>query len=678
MNPLSLFGNDDVSNVTLQLKWYHQFQFAGYYAAKEKGFYKEAGLDVKIIEGRQNSPSTYRDVINGNINYGTISSNILLEKMRNAPVVALGSIFQHAPDVLVMKYDKAIKGPSDLIHKKIMLAEVEMPAPVKALFLKEHIPLSEITQIQGSGHVENLINGNVDAITAYATDEVYQIESMGIKTLILYPHDYGIDFYGDILFTSEQELKEHPERVFAFTKASFRGWQYAMDHTEEVIDIILNLDEVKSRGKLTKKYLRFEAEKLKALMLADIIPIGHMNPTRWEKMAKTYVELGMHKGSYSLDGFIYDLEQFQKDQLEHYVIIIFSSIGVVIVILSILIGILRRMVQIRTKELNEKKEYLELLLEDRTKLNEELERKLVELSNARTVIQKSEKKYKDLVENSQEIIFSLDSNRVITTINKAVMTHLQYKPNQLIGKSFFEILFQTNNRSILELNIESAKEEIKTLVNNGGSVSFTCEFKTSIGEPKEMNVKLEYIPTEGGFVILGKASTLENDILRNLCESETQVYYIGNYLYNVDLICQRLSSGISKYAEFELVQDIRLALREMIINAIEHGNLDISYDEKSNAIDHGTYFSFISERQKDSRFKNRKVRIEYSLNSEKVKYEIQDEGNGFEHKKMLSRTVDELRLNLGHGRGILMTKTVFDIFEYNPKGNSVFLEKYFK
>ena len=121
---------------------------------------------------------------------------------------------------------------------------------------------------------------------------------------------------------------------------------------------------------------------------------------------------------------------------------------------------------------------------------------------------------------------------------------------------------------------------------------------------------------------------------------------------------------------------IRIGLREIILNSIEHGNLNISFDEKTEAILSDRYFDFINERQRHPDFREKRVRIEYMISPEKAVYKITDQGKGFNHRKYLSVISDETaELGLMHGRGIAMVKSIFDEVRYNSKGNQVLLVK---
>ncbi len=286
--------------VDLQLVWLHQFQFAGYYAAVEKGFYRDAGFQVTITEG-QPGIMPVKEVVSGRANYAVGRASILLHRLHGEPVVVLASIFQHSPYILLAKRESGIHTPQDLIGRRVMMLEGE-EAELMAMIRKEGVSLEQISFIPSSFDFNDLIEGTTDVFDSYSTNEPFYLKTQKIPMSIIDPKTYGIDFYGDCLFTSEQELKERPNQVKAFREASLRGWQYAMAHPEEIIDLILTTYGAKK----TREHLIFEANAIRKLMLPDLIQIGHINPGRWRHIADTYVDLGMADPGFSLEGFIYD------------------------------------------------------------------------------------------------------------------------------------------------------------------------------------------------------------------------------------------------------------------------------------------------------------------------------------------------------------------------------------
>lgn len=294
-------SEDRLHQVALQLPWLHQFQFAGYYAAVEKGYYKDAEFQVNVIEGKPGL-SPVDEVVSGRVNYGVARSEILLHRLHGKPIVVLATIMQHSALILLTKKESGISSPQDIIGHRVMMLKSDDAAEYIAMFRNEGVSLKQIKVIPSSYDIKDLIEGKVDVFNAYSTNEPYYLEANNIPTTIIRPINYGIDFYGDSLFTSEQELKNNPDQVKAFLAASLRGWKYAMAHPEEIINVILT----KYGANKTREHLRFEANSLRKLILPDLIKIGHMNPGRWLRTANTYVELGMAAPNYSLDGFIYD------------------------------------------------------------------------------------------------------------------------------------------------------------------------------------------------------------------------------------------------------------------------------------------------------------------------------------------------------------------------------------
>ncbi|MFH0730331.1 MAG: GAF domain-containing protein [Pseudomonadota bacterium] len=290
-----------LNHVILQLTWLHQFQFAGYYAAVEKGFYRDAGFDVTIVEGASDK-RPIKEVISGRANYGVARSELLLNRLLGQPVVALAAVFQHSAVILLAKKESGITSPHNMIGKRVMLLPGNDAAEYLAMFKSEGTSLDKIDIIPSTYNIKDLIDGKTDVFNAYKTNEPFYLEQKGIPASIISPITYGIDFYGDCLFTSEQEIKKHPDQVRAFRAASLRGWEYAMAHSEEIVDVIASKHGVKK----SRDHLMFEAEAIRKLMLPDLVEIGLMNPGRWQRMADTYVALGMADSGYSLEGFLYN------------------------------------------------------------------------------------------------------------------------------------------------------------------------------------------------------------------------------------------------------------------------------------------------------------------------------------------------------------------------------------
>lgn len=287
-----------LEHVALQLKWSHGFQFAGYYAAKELGYYREAGLDVDLRPGG-GEVEPLSEVLQGKADFGVGNSSLLLARKAGRPVVALAVIFQHSPAVLLVSKRVMPNGPADLAGKRIM---IESQLDESLAYLRQlGISGGSITQVQHTLSTSDLISGKVDAITAYSTFEPYFLDRAGFAYQMLTPLSAGIDFYGDNLFTSEEQIRNHPERVKAFREASLRGWQYAIAHTGQVVDMIMQ----RYQPRYSRDFYVHEAAAMRPLLRPDLIELGYMNPVRWLHIADTYADLGLLPRGFPLKGFLY-------------------------------------------------------------------------------------------------------------------------------------------------------------------------------------------------------------------------------------------------------------------------------------------------------------------------------------------------------------------------------------
>ncbi|OQB12095.1 MAG: putative thiamine biosynthesis protein [Deltaproteobacteria bacterium ADurb.Bin207] len=292
-------SSDALERVVLQLKWKHQFQSAGFYAAVEQGYYRTAGIVVEIWEATgQGDPADV--VLRGDAQFGIASSDLIILRAQGKPVVALAPIYQHSPMVLLVSEKSGIDSVHGLKGKRIML---ESHADELIAYLHfEGIERGAVTWIPHVFDPSRLIDGTVDATSAYSTDEPFLLQIEGMRYSTYTPRSGGIDFYGDTLFTTEEQVRMHPDRVRRFLEASLEGWKYAMAHEQEVIDLILN----KYSKRHSREHLLFEAERSRQLIMGDVVEIGYVNPGRWQHIGETYQRMGTIQSVPSLSGFLYE------------------------------------------------------------------------------------------------------------------------------------------------------------------------------------------------------------------------------------------------------------------------------------------------------------------------------------------------------------------------------------
>ncbi len=295
-----IHASEKAEKVRLQLKWHHGFQFAGYYAAIERGFYAESGLIV-ALNAHDSRDGAVQAVLDGQAEYGVADAGLLTHRMLNKPVILLKQIFQHSPLVLLSLKGSGIKSPYDMIGKKVMFDKASQGAPLAGMLQKSIGGLDKLIFVPHSFRMQDLISGNVDVISASITDEAYFFNQHGIDVNIINPQDYGIDFYGDNLFTTREEVQQHPERVDKMIRATLKGWAYALRHQDEIIDLIIN----KYNPDLRREKLAYEAKMTELMILPELTVLGSVTPHRYEEIRETLVAGGFMKAGVDLGDFIY-------------------------------------------------------------------------------------------------------------------------------------------------------------------------------------------------------------------------------------------------------------------------------------------------------------------------------------------------------------------------------------
>lgn len=403
-------GRNQPHDVTVKLHWQHQFQFAGIYAAKELGFYDEAGINVEIETGFSHP---YDEVENAEVEFGLSGTGIVVEYLKGRPLVALGATFQNSPYVWLVRDDSGIYSADDFAGKT--LTRQSYADDLAAIFLKQNIDTSKINfTAPEASDIDDLIAGRVDALTAYISNEPFKMAERGIPYRTIAPKDYGINFYSDILFTSQQYLEQHPEAVKAFRKATYQGWRYAAENPEAMIDLIL--DKYNTQNK-SRAHLRFEAEQLLKLSLYPTVEFGHMTRSRWQKIATTYRDLGLYDEVSGLDDFLYH-ETVRQSQLYQWLTLALGLLALLTLISYLL-----------------KKHHNKLLTEqirDRTtKLEQELQNRQALEATARQEGQRLQ----TLLDNTIDSVIAINQTGEIEHYNKASIKLFGYLPEEVIGQN---------------------------------------------------------------------------------------------------------------------------------------------------------------------------------------------------------------------------------------------------
>ena len=329
----------DLTKVTIQLSWFDQFQFAGYYMAKEQGFYKDAGLDVEILPFSlgMNIPKMVND---GDVDFAIGRENLILEKAKYPKIIALAAIFQATPLVLLTTKDSGIDSFNKFENKKLMRTKDDgSEVSIKAMLASSKIDVKSIAQVEHSHNIYDLIDKKVDIISAYTSKAPYILQKEQIKYNIFYPKDYGFDMYSDFLITNIDKYNNDYNIVEKFKKASLKGWEYAYNNIEKSVDIIF---EKYNTQNISKDELIFEANELKKLSYLNDNKLGDIKQEKVQRIYDLYNVMGYINSEFKIDNFIgYD----KKSRLEKWLYLKFeehfglSLLWKILLIIFIIIGI---------------------------------------------------------------------------------------------------------------------------------------------------------------------------------------------------------------------------------------------------------------------------------------------------------------------------------------------------
>jgi len=289
-----------LEKVSLQLDWKYQFEFAGFIMAKEKGFYKDVGLDVELreyVEGIDIVDS----VLSKQSNYGIYNSSVVVSEGKLKPTILMATYYQKSPLVFVTSKD--IKQPSDLVGKRIMGTTDELKYSSLALLLDHFfINNKNANLLEHSFNINDFIDHKVDAMSAFRTNQLFELDQKNIEYNVIDPADYGFSMSAVNLFTSYSETLSHPIRSRNFITASNKGWAYALAHPQETIEIIYNhYSKQKSLASLT-----YEAQITKKMMLLDFFDIGTTNKDLTIRAVKQLKYSGLLPEEEELGTFLFD------------------------------------------------------------------------------------------------------------------------------------------------------------------------------------------------------------------------------------------------------------------------------------------------------------------------------------------------------------------------------------
>jgi len=296
-------GDAPLTPISVQLQWRHQWQFAGFYAALEQGYYREAGLAVELREYAEGI-DIIDAVVAGRADFGTYYSTVIAERMRGRPIRLLASYLKRSPLVLLVR--PGLYSPADLKGLRVMANAQELgSANIRQMLRLGGLTESDLHVVPHSFSVEPFVRGEVDAMTAFTTNEPFYLHQRGVPFNVVDPSDYGIALYDLNLFAAADYAAAHPERMRAFVAATNRGWAYALAHPEDLVELILA--RYNTQGK-ERDHLRFEANQTHSAILPEVYPIGSIDPIQLNRIQDLFVATGLAAQTLPSADLVFDPE----------------------------------------------------------------------------------------------------------------------------------------------------------------------------------------------------------------------------------------------------------------------------------------------------------------------------------------------------------------------------------
>jgi NitT/TauT family transport system substrate-binding protein len=289
--------------VTVQLKWVHQAQFAGFYVAEQQGFYAEENLDVTFLPGGVGI-DMYQAVVDEEADFGVVdASSLIVECNEGLPLIAIATTYRINPFVLVAFADSGIRSPRDFIGHTVSLSDTAAQIQLQAMMDNLNLDPAQVNIVPYTGDTP-FLDGEIDVVNSFVAGSLIPLEEeIGDREInIIWPGDYGVHFYSDTIITTDRIANEQPDLVERFLRATLEGHRFAIENPEMAVDASMLYADNQNRD--------FQEAMFKAsipLIHTGEDQIGWMRAEAWQGMHAALLEHGFLDRSVDLST-VYTME----------------------------------------------------------------------------------------------------------------------------------------------------------------------------------------------------------------------------------------------------------------------------------------------------------------------------------------------------------------------------------
>lgn len=283
----SLAAQTKSVNVTFRLDWYAGGEDSAWMLGVDKGFFRNEGINLEIISG-SGSMDSLRLLAMKAVDFAICDSFVVVQGVaREMPIKTIVIEFTHSPITILSLAEKNITKPEDLIGKKVAVSKKSTTFLALRAFLKLNNLSSEDMQIVDYGFsLQPLLVGQVDAVLEYTMDGPVKATDLGYKVNEIMLSDYGIDVYGATIICHTDTLKNNPDLVRRFLRATIRSRKYTVRHPDEAIDALIGMFPDLNRDHEL-------AVLMKTLQMGILAEHGYSDRKRWQQTADVLFDLGI-------------------------------------------------------------------------------------------------------------------------------------------------------------------------------------------------------------------------------------------------------------------------------------------------------------------------------------------------------------------------------------------------
>lgn len=288
--------------VTVQLSWFPGVEYAGFYAAVAKGYYTDANIEVTLNAGGPDI-NPLDEVNNGNAQFGiTSGDSIITARTNGQEFVSVAAIFKENPLAITSLKKDNITSPEDLVGKTIGVYSTDLSnfsdLPFLALMNRTNLDRNSmkyavIEDFQGANEIKA---GHMDAMSGmFATDQQVMANQAGDELNFIYYKDYGYDVYINTIFVKEEFRQSNPDLIRRFIQATMKGYQYAIENTDEVANLALTYDP-----NLDLAYQQAVMKEQIPFINTGDGQLGAMNESIWKNTQDILLEFNLIKAPVDL------------------------------------------------------------------------------------------------------------------------------------------------------------------------------------------------------------------------------------------------------------------------------------------------------------------------------------------------------------------------------------------